>query len=91
LVEWKYWLELGVGAALSGTVIGFVEGFVAGFQAPIEGVNVGALAAGVLVAYAAEKQTGDLKNILTGTAAAAIGIGVEGLISGFIPEPKPTV
>lgn len=89
-MNWKYWLELGVGAALSGTVIGFIDGFMKGFATaiPIAGLNISGLAAGILCAYFAEKQPemSDIRNILTGVAAASIGIGVEGIISGFIPK-----
>jgi len=81
---------MGVGASMAGTVIGFFEGFIKGIAAPVEGLNIGALAAGIVLGMASEKQMGDIQTLITGCAAACMGIGLEGLISGFMPKPAET-
>ena len=90
--DWKKWLALGGGAALSGTAVGFVRGIIPEEWGEFDTkIDVPSVVTAIIGAYAYRRMdSGMAKDIVGGVVVGSVALAVEPFVSGLAEKIIPS-
>ena len=90
--DWKKWLGLGAGAALSGTAVGIVRGIVPEDWGEFDTkIDVPAVVTAIIAAYGYRQMgEGMGKDLVGGVVVGSVALAVEPFVSGLVEKVVPS-